>query len=113
MSPLECKQRLGTEQLANVSWSTATAVPWTTTEGWREVCVTSLVVRSMPKKARGPDNASCGVLRHVQERLLRREGLLWRDVRGALGEAGRLHRVLPEREAEEAARMENHQAAQR
>lgn len=102
-----------TPTLANASWSTATAVLWTTTEGRREVCGASLVIHSVTKKARGPDNASCGVLRHAQERLLRREGLLGRNVRGVLGEAGRLHRVVPEREAEGVTRMEYHQAAQR
>ena len=53
-----------------------------------------------------------GVLRHAQERLLRREELGRRDVRGVLAQAGRLHRVVQEREGQEGAGVEDDQAAQ-
>ena len=40
----------------------------------REACVPG-VVRSMSRRARSPDNARRGVLRHAQVRLLRGQGL--------------------------------------
>lgn len=68
--------------------------------------------RSMSRKAGSPDNARCeGVLRHPQERLLPRDRLEGRDVRGVPREAGRPRRVARGRQAEEGARMEDAEGA--
>lgn len=59
----------------------------------REACGPG-VRRSMSRRARSPDNARRGVLRHAQVRLLRGRGLDRRAVRGVFPAARRIYRVV-------------------
>ena len=73
----------------------------------REACGPG-VRRSMSRRARSPDNARRGVLRHAQVRLLRGQGLDRRAVRRVLPAARRIYRVVQGRQAQEGPRMEDH-----
>ena len=82
-------------------------------DDWALACEAGHVTRSMSRKARSPDNPRCeGFFGTLKSVLLRREGLGRRDVRGVLAQAGRLHRVVQEREGQEGAGVEVDQAAQ-
>lgn len=84
------------------------------TGDWASECEEGNVVRSMSRKARSGDNARAeGFFGTLKCDFFRGKGLDGRGLRGVRRRARPLHRVVPWREAQEGARMEDDPAGPR